>query len=94
MENREHYSDYHEYAFGKRPKYELYDLEKDPDQIVNVASHPDYTMVRDELLERMMKELRETGDPRVIGDGATFDQKPYVDPEYVPPPKKKKDISF
>ncbi|MEC7408667.1 MAG: hypothetical protein VYB72_07630, partial [Planctomycetota bacterium] len=51
-------------------------------------------MVRDELLERMMKELRETGDPRVIGDGATFDQKPYVDPEYVPPPKKKKDISF
>lgn len=94
MENREHFSDYHEYAFGKRPAYELYDLEKDPDQIVNVASHPDYTMVRDELLERMMKELRETGDPRVIGDGATFDQKPYVDPEYVPPPKKKKDISF
>ena len=35
-------------------------------------------MVRDELLERMMKELRETGDPRVIGDGATFDQEPYV----------------
>ena len=89
MENREHFSDYHEYAFGKRPAYELYDLEKDPDQIVNVASHPDYTMVRDELLERMMKELRETGDPRVIGDGATFDQKPYVDPEYVPPQRRK-----
>jgi hypothetical protein len=40
-----------------------------------------------ELTDRMMHELRETGDLRVIPDGSTFDRKPFVDPSFVPPTK-------
>jgi N-sulfoglucosamine sulfohydrolase len=29
-------------AFGKRPAMELYDLQKDPDQIHNIANNPEY----------------------------------------------------
>ena len=94
MTNRDSYAEYFDYAFAARPEYELYDLKKDPDQVSNVASNPEYANVLRELTDRMMRTLREHGDPRVIGDGAAFDRKPFVDPAFVPPVKKKKVVSF
>lgn len=86
MMNRDAYPKYFDYAFSARPEFELYDLKNDPDQISNVAADPAYSEIREGLEKRMMAILRKTGDPRVIGDGKTFDQMPFVDPAH--PPKK------
>lgn len=69
---------YWDYAFAKRPGEELYDLSSDPDQIVNLASDKKYAKVRKELSERLIRLLRENGDPRVMGDGSTFDKPHYA----------------
>jgi len=65
-------------GFEKRPEEELYDLRNDKDYLINVAADPNYAQVKDELSSKLMDILKSTGDPRVIGDGSTFDQAPYV----------------
>ena len=92
MTNRDAYRKHFDTAFSVRPEFELYDLKSDPDQVRNVATKTAYSKVLRELTERMMKTLRETRDPRVIGDGSMFDRKPYVDPNFIPPPKRKKKL--
>lgn len=69
---------YYDWAFGRRPGEELYDLRNDPDQIENLALDPMHGGKRDELRTRLLKILRENGDPRVLGDGLTFDKMPYI----------------
>ena len=69
---------FYDLAFAKRPAVELYDLRSDPDQQVNVADDPDYAATRDELAQRLLDRLRETGDPRASGDGDAFDHYPYL----------------
>jgi len=66
------------YAFGKRPAEELYDLHKDPDEILNVADEPAYAKQKAELSARLMKILTDAKDPRVLGDGHTFDRPPFT----------------
>ena len=83
-----------EMAFAARPEFELYDLKQDPDQVNNVAGLPNYANTQQALTQRLMSILRETGDPRVTGGGDTFDRKPFVDPSFVPPPKKKKPLKL
>jgi N-sulfoglucosamine sulfohydrolase len=73
---REHYV----LAFGKRPAEELYDLRKDPDQIHNVAIDPTYDVERAKLTAHLMAVLQDVGDPRVVGDGLTFERPPFTDP--------------
>lgn len=68
-----------ERAFGKRPAEELYDLAKDPGQLRNVATDPAYAAVLRELGGRLLAHLRETGDPRVVGDGKAYDRPPFTD---------------
>ena len=94
MTRRDEYSRFFDFAFSARPEFELYDLKEDPDQVHNVAGKPKYAKDRQRLTDRLMRILRETGDPRVIGDGSTFDRKPFVDPEFVPEPKKKRVLKF
>jgi uncharacterized sulfatase len=67
-------------GFGKRPAEELYDLRRDPDQMHNVATDPAYAEARANLSKRLMDILRATGDPRVQGDGLTFERPPFVSP--------------
>jgi len=64
-------------GFGKYPDEELYDLKQDPDCMNNVATAPAYEGVLTRLSSSLMKTLTETGDPRVLGDGSTFDQPPF-----------------
>lgn len=67
----------YELGFEKRPGEELYDLAKDPDQLHNVADREQYRDVCKRMRRRLMKELKETDDPRALGRGDTFDNYPY-----------------
>ena len=69
---------YYDFAFGKRPAEELYDLAKDPDQVRNVAGDPAYGAVQTKLADRLMAELQEARDPRLSD---AFDRPPYVEPD-------------
>ncbi|MCH8828546.1 MAG: sulfatase [Planctomycetes bacterium] len=71
---------FYQFAFGKRPGEELYDLRKDPHQTKNVADDPAYQKTRQALAARLMSILKKTGDPRVTGDGNTFEKSPFTDP--------------
>jgi len=71
---------FYDRAYGKRPGQELYDLRKDPDQMVNVASDPEYETIRKELEGRLMHELVSTGDPRVQDDGVFYETPPMTGP--------------
>jgi arylsulfatase A-like enzyme len=71
---------FYDSAFAKRPGEELYDLRKDPQQIRNVAAEPAYAKERARLAARLMRILKQAGDPRVTGDGLTFERPPYTDP--------------
>jgi N-sulfoglucosamine sulfohydrolase len=70
-----------ELSFGKRPGEELYDLNKDPDQMKNVAARPEYARVRRELAARLDAYLKQTGDPRALGKKALWDEYPYYGPK-------------
>jgi len=45
-----------------RPRVELYDLEKDPWEVNNVAAHPDYWQIARELSAQLDDWMEETGD--------------------------------
>lgn len=94
MTHRDSHAKYYDYAFAARPEFELYDLKRDPDQVENVASNPEYGTQLQTLTYRLMRILEETGDPRVVGDGKTFDRKPFVDPEYPAKEWTKKELNF
>ncbi len=81
---------YFDFAFGRRPAEELYELRNDPHGMHNVADAPEHAEVRRRLSERLMSILRKTGDPRVAGDGDTFDEPPYAGPlpERRPAPRR------
>ena len=69
---------YYDYAFAKRPREELYHLESDPDQIKNLAKEKKYLPIKKKLNRQLMNRLKKLRDPRVLGDGTTFDKSPYV----------------
>ena len=69
-----------DHAYGKRPREELYDMRKDPDQMKNVASDPAYAETLKKLRTRLMNYLRETNDPRLVDDGKFFETPPMSGP--------------
>jgi arylsulfatase A-like enzyme len=72
VENRDkdaHHRRFYELAFGKRPATELYDLKKDPDQLVNIAADSAYAETMKRLKAHLFAELKKTNDPRVTGKG-------------------------
>nr|MDQ3623156.1 sulfatase [Verrucomicrobiota bacterium] len=68
---------FYDSSFGKRPAEELYDLRKDPHQLVNLAAHAEYAGTKRELRERVERWMRETADPRVDPNNDVFDKYPY-----------------
>jgi arylsulfatase A-like enzyme len=68
---------YFELACGKRPAEELYDLQKDPHQLHNVAGQPEYARVQQELAQQLLAWMKATGDPRATEDDDRFDKYPY-----------------
>ncbi len=63
-----------EFAFGKRPACELYDLRLDPFELRNLAEDPAHTGIVKDLDSRLMAALKATADPRASGGGDEFDR--------------------
>lgn len=71
---------FYDIAFARRPAEELYDLRRDPHQTINVAADRKYAATKNKLSAQLTKILRDAGDPRVTGDGQTFERAPFTDP--------------
>ena len=56
-------------AVDKRPKIELFDVDRDPACLTNLANDSRYEEDATQLLGRLNEVRRETGDPRVQGNG-------------------------
>ncbi len=74
-------------AFEKRPAEELYDLTKDPFQMINIADVAEYGEVRKMLSEKLTEYLIENCDPRELGGemkwfGAAY----YAQKDFTPRP--------
>lgn len=61
-------------SFGKRPAEELYDLNKDPQCLHNLAAEASYDRIRSDLRNKLFDELKRQGDPRMGSDGDIFDR--------------------
>ncbi|MBF0196493.1 MAG: sulfatase [Planctomycetes bacterium] len=71
-------SEYFHYAFGKKPKEELYKVTVDPECLTNLADNPKYAKVKKTLWHQLKSTLYETQDPRILGDGDIFERYEYV----------------
>lgn len=69
---------YWQLNFGKRQADELYDIEKDPFCMHNLADDKTFATVKEKLNAFMMQKLEEQQDPRILGNGDVFDQYPYA----------------
>lgn len=68
-------------CFGKRPAEELYDIQKDPNHMINLANDLSLSKVKKTLQNRLYAELIKRGDPRMTEEGeCRFDIKPYAGP--------------
>ncbi|QNL47864.1 sulfatase [Olivibacter sp. SDN3] len=75
-ENDPTYEKFRLWSLDKRPAEELYDLEKDPDQLKNLAKDPSYDKIRRELAERLMEWRKSTKDT-VTETSEPFDNYPF-----------------
>lgn len=66
------YSELYRLDFGKREREELYDLDRDPFEMKNLAGDAAYAAVKADLSTRLAKYLEKTGDPRALGRGEVF----------------------
>jgi N-sulfoglucosamine sulfohydrolase len=64
---------YWQLAFGKRPLEELYDVQKDPYCLENLALKEAFAAVKNDLWKELKTVLTETGDPRLNGNPGYFD---------------------
>jgi hypothetical protein len=69
---------FYELSFGKRLPDELYDIQRDPECVNNLANDLAYTQTVEELRYKMMGMLRDEQDPRALGKGDIFDTYKYV----------------
>jgi len=59
-------------AYGKRPAEELYDCARDPWQMTNVASEPEFAETKAQLQTALREYLTRTRDPRALGNAEVF----------------------
>ena len=78
--NSSKWKQHYDWVYGRRPRYELYDLQNDPDETKNVADDESYAKVKQSLETRLLEELSSTGDPRMINDGLYFESPPLAGP--------------
>ncbi len=67
-------------CFGLRPGEELFDLRTDPDCLRNLAQASSSASTRSLLKSALFEELKQQGDPRLLGQGEIFDQYPHASP--------------
>lgn len=54
-------------AVDKRPEFELYAIKTDPYCLQNLAGSPEFAVQEAQLKNELIKELKRTRDPRVVG---------------------------
>lgn len=69
---------FYDLCFSKRPAVELYDCQKDPDQVNNLATDPAYGATIEKLQKQLVAYLKETQDPRFTDAPVKFDEYPYL----------------
>lgn len=67
---------YWEFCFGKRPAEELFDLATDPDCVKNLATDGAYRETIAKLHGKLIAQLKQQNDPRILGQGDVFDRYP------------------
>lgn len=61
-------------AHDKRPEFELFDVKADPFCLNNLAENPDFSTLKNDMMDVLRNELKKSGDPRVVGpDPELFD---------------------
>ena len=65
-------------SFGKRQNEELYAINNDPDQLINLANDQSFFEIKSELKSKLMDQLKESNDPRIVGGGEVFEDYPYT----------------
>jgi arylsulfatase A-like enzyme len=85
-----HWKTFYEHTYNKRPREELYDLSKDPFEMRNVAGEEAYQKVRKDLESQLLAELKRSGDPRLVNDGAYYENPPLSGPVEQPLRKRVK----
>ncbi|NQU54458.1 MAG: sulfatase-like hydrolase/transferase, partial [Bacteroidetes bacterium] len=70
--------EYWQLNFGKRVSEELYNIEKDPFCMNNLAADPAFANQKSAMEKEMIAKLTEQGDPRILGNGDIFDNYPYT----------------
>ncbi|NOU35240.1 MAG: sulfatase [Kiritimatiellaceae bacterium] len=79
LEQHEHGKDfYYNPSFAKRPAEELYDIPNDPYCMKNLAADPAFAATKAELWNDLQAKLKETGDPRISGEGDIFETYEYT----------------
>ena len=76
--HRDEEPEHFEFAVGRRPRHELYDVREDPYCMKNLAAEASMSEVRQRLHAKLVGELRRTGDPRVADD-VVFESSPFTD---------------
>ncbi len=64
--NRKFYGKRTVEAYLHRPKFELYDLENDPDEIKNLAGDPGHQKILDDLKAKLKAFQKRTNDPWLL----------------------------
>jgi arylsulfatase A-like enzyme len=76
LEKQGKFGDLFQAAFGKRPAEELYDVRKDPHQLVNLAG-PAHSRERQRMRALLDAWMKRTADPRSTVDDDRWDHFPY-----------------
>lgn len=68
-------------CFAKRGEIELYDNERDPEHVNNLAEDPEHKEVIEKLRAQLLTYLQETEDPRFTDEPVKFDTYPHHKPQ-------------
>lgn len=68
---------YYLMAYGRRPSEELFDIQKDPHQLRNIAADPAMAEVKQQLIWRLNAYLQAHDDPRQRG-ATPWDEYPFI----------------
>ncbi|MEL0118328.1 MAG: sulfatase [Opitutae bacterium] len=79
MDNKDRpkFKHFYDLAFAKRPAEELYNVNEDPGQLINLSTKPKYSTIRKKLAQQLKDHLIRTKDPRALGLDAPWDYYPY-----------------
>lgn len=70
------FPNFYQWAVGKRPAEELFNIKTDPGCTKSLAMDPAFDSIRKELQAQLFEALKQQGDPRALGNGDIFESYP------------------